>query len=343
MKNLNGIVLLCTVFLLACQKEDNPPLNPTNQTTFFGEGGETYHTGIDLHHHSSHFYKRDNTGNILWSLEIEKQAESNDQIIVLEDGSSILYALGNNSFYKISSTGQLIWKSTFENADFYIHVNADHLWIPIVETLSIGMLVVDIDTGEQLDKILLPDIYKPQLQQYHFTYKDGAMYLAAYMELSHVDLIKFDETGQLWRESNEETIDDYKIVKVMPLTNGLAILFLNSIVCTFDANGLLTERFTLETTADLTFTIKSITKEDGTLELFALNPDDTFSLIWISLDADGKLEDSKTISMPYETPYLADYKFTNEGILLSVFNNESDAKEEDRILLKNDGTYEVIL
>lgn len=343
MKNLNAIVLACAVLLFACEKEENPPLNPTNKTTFFGEDNSTYHTGIDFHHNSSYYYKRNSEGNILWAFEIEKKAEVSDQIILLPDGSSILYGLGNNSYYKISSSGKLDWKSTFENINSNIYVNGDHLWMPFVETLAIGMLVVDLQTGEQLEKISLPDINKPQLQQYHFSYMDGAMYLAAYIGYSHVDIIKFDETGQLSRESNDKSVDDYKILKVMPLTDGLAILFLNSIVCTFDSNGLLTDRFTLETTADLTYTTTVIPKEDGTLELFALNPDDTFSLIWITLDADGKLEASETISMPYETPYLGDYKFTDDGILVSVFNNESDARDEDRILLKNDGTYEVIL
>lgn len=48
-------------------------------------------------------------------------------------------------------------------------------------------------------------------------------------------------------------------------------------------------------------------------------------MIWISLTVERKLETSKTILMPYETPYLGDHQ--DDGILLSIFNTNIDVPE----------------
>jgi len=342
MKNLTLAFSLLVVLIAGCDDTDHA-VNLSNQTTFFGDNSETFHTGTDFQRNTSYFYKRNEQGDILWSIKIPKSAEVGDQVIILSDGSTILYALGDKTYYKVSAAGTLLWSSVYES-NHYAYVSGDHLWIPYDENFALGMYVVDLETGNQLSKIALPDLNKAELSEYQFSYHGGAVFLAAYIGYSHVELIKFDESGLLWRESNGESIDDFDITKLIHLEDGPALLFYNSILCKFNESGVFTERITLESDEDyeLTVPMHLITNSDKSIEYFSYNPADLTKFIWNSIDKDGTLLASRVVQTPNQATLVVDHIFNHGGIVLSVFKKDLSAKNESHVLLKLDGTYEIL-
>jgi len=342
MKNLTLAFSLLVVLITGCDDTEHA-VNLSNQTTFFGGNNETFHTGTDFNHNTSYFYKRDEHGNILWSIKIPKSAEVGDQVIILSDGSTILYGLGDKTYYKVSADGTLVWSSIYES-DHYAYISNDHLWIPYEENFALGMYVVDPETGNQLSKVVLPDLNKAELSEYQFSYYDGALFVAAYIGYSHVELIKFDEDGQLWRESNDEAIVDFDITRLIHLEDGPALLFYNSILCKFNESGVFTERIMLESDEDyeLTVPMHLITNSDKSIEYFSYNPADLTKFIWNSIDKDGNLLASRVVETPNQATLVVDHIFNHGGIVLSVFKRDLPDKNESHVLLKLDGTYEIL-
>lgn len=322
---------------ISCQ-DDEPKFKLTDYTTFFGPDDNTYHTGY--FENTGYIYKRNNTGKVRWKMKLEHSIDVNNKIIVLADGSCLVFNFNDGEYYFLTTDGSLIWKKQFEMAAGTPFIDDGTLYLPSKLDQYTGLLSIDLETGNELSRIELEDFPNETTSWRMFSYYNNAFFVSAVINNEFVRIAKIKDNEVEWVEDNKEQIPSAFALQILHHQEGFSILFDENITYQFSDDGIFKQTKSLNNFNYFSLFIPNI---NNTHEIVSFDYTSK-KLTWVTYN--NELNETSTVLLPldYNNLSLCNYKIINEGILISIFiTDTSPPAGQKRLLLKPDGTYSILL
>lgn len=343
MSKLTYLIFILVVLLTACSDNESRKPDPQPVTTFFGDSDLLYHTGTDLVSGTSYFYQTTSEGKIVWNYILESRASISDGFHALDDGSVVIHysTSPTRQVAKFSSSGVLLWKKTITYSVYEIFSHENELWLAGRNADGYGMVVLNEGNGESIETIVLNTIPPPQYLTAKFAYNNGALLMACPVNHGYLLLAKFNKTGELWREENNQQIPDYEPQAFIFDENGFSLFMFNMTTHTkvdFDANGRLVTSTNLQVPLPATGGIYK--KKSTGYEIVIGNVD---KVMWLTLNESHEVTASKEMATSFSFIRFLHYKQQENTMMLSVYCRTS-SNEESVSLFKilADGTMEAM-